>query len=372
MYVRLMLPDQAGCAFYRMIYPGLSVAEVTPADWTVEFCETWKGVTYVTDGPLEGMPVGVNKADIEGLDAVVLQRPLRKFNVEMIDILQTNGVAVIVDVDDDFKHVDRRHMAWRRCQPKYSPQANWAWLEYACSVADMVTVTTPALAERYGSHGRVAVLPNKVPKPMLGTVPGEDRDGRTVGWGGFVGTHPGDLQVTQGQVGLACQDVDARFMCVGSGEMVKKNLQLPDDVEYEVTGAQDFGDYPFKIAELDVGIVPLASTRFNEAKSALKGLEYAAIGVPFVASPTSDYLRVQEDGLGLIASTRKEWRRTVKQLLTDDELRLEMSKAGQEVVREKHLFEDHGWRWAEAWEQAVTNRQRDGKSVIEVASRVPS
>ena len=73
----------------------------------------------------------------------------------------------------------------------------------------------------------------------------------------------------------------------------------------EQTGMIEQELFHAQVAQLDTGIVPLQRSRFNEAKSNLKGLEYAALGVPFVASPTAEYERLAESkfeaGRGTIA-----------------------------------------------------------------------
>ena len=61
------------------------------------------------------------------------------------------------------------------------------------------------------------------------------------------------------------------------------------------------GGYTSSVAELGVGLVPLLDSAFNRAKSWLKGLEYAALGVPFVASPTPEYVKLAGLGAGLLA-----------------------------------------------------------------------
>jgi glycosyltransferase involved in cell wall biosynthesis len=272
--------------------------------------------------------------------------------------MQEHGICVVVDIDDDFSCVDPAHMGWKAYQPKTSPESNREHLRKACAMADLVTCTTPALAKRYASHGRVAVLPNCVPRLMLGAAPREPRDGRTVGWPGYVGTHPHDLEATRGGVGMACRDVGARFLNVGSGRLVAEQLEL-GDVEFAATGGAEFADYAHAIAQFDVGIVPLAATAFNEAKSSLKGLELAAVGVPFVASTTSDYVRIAGEGIGLLAKPKsKEWRRAVKELLAH---RDEYGEAMRAVVAREHVIEDQGWRWIEAWDEAL-KRVREGSA----------
>ena len=51
---------------------------------------------------------------------------------------------------------------------------------------------------------------------------------------------------------------------------------------------------------LDVGLAPLVGSKFNESKSVLKWEEYAALGVPCIASnvpPYSDTLKSGVDGI---------------------------------------------------------------------------
>ncbi len=347
MRVALCLPDEAGCGHYRIRYPGRAAER--------------EGVTatYLTEVPLtlvpdpNGGPPSVGSVEVSDVDVLVLQRPLQRIHAEMIRPLQQKGIAVVVDIDDDFSAIVPPHVSWRHTQPQHNLESNRDWLRLACRCADLVTCTTPALAERYGRHGRVTVLPNFVPEAMLDVSPEENRDGRTVGWAGHVGTHPGDLDVTHGGVAEACRAFGARFRHVGNVEGVQEGLHLRD-VPVVATGPVPFDQYPKELARFDVGIVPLADTVFNRAKSALKGLEYAAVGVPFVASSTCpDYVRIADDGIGLLAKPRsRDWRRKVALLLDHPERIAERTK---DAVRQKYTYEQNGWRWVEAWEQAVEN-----------------
>jgi glycosyltransferase involved in cell wall biosynthesis len=338
MRVWVSLPDKDGCGHYRALWPGQAADS---DDVRVEFIERL-GMTIDEAGHVTDM-------DKPRCDVFVMCRPLRRLNYESIAVMQRKGIAVVVDIDDDFEALDPRHIAFKRSQPKYNRESNRVWLRKACAAADLVTCTTPALAERYGSHGRSAVLPNFIPRRMLGALSEQPRDGRTVGWPGHVGTHPRDLLATRGGVGQACREAGARFVNVGSGAEVVEQLGL-GDVEYEPRGYAEFADYPHAIANFDVGIVPLDDTKFNAAKSALKGLELAAVGVPFVASPTDDYRRINEHGIGLLADWKaKKWRRAVLDLLANRDEYAEQFRAG---VVDQHLLEDNAWRWIEAWDDA--------------------
>lgn len=65
-----------------------------------------------------------------------------------------------------------------RAEPTTNREQNGKWLGVAWERADLVTCSTPALAERYGKHGRVAILPNYVPASYLEIARHNHRPGR--------------------------------------------------------------------------------------------------------------------------------------------------------------------------------------------------
>lgn len=340
MRVTLHPCDDTGCGHYRMYYPGRALA----GELDVRFETEIPGRASRTE-PRRITSVGQVYADV-----VVLQRPMLRLVGEAIPFIRAQGVAVVVDIDDDMGALHPNHVA----HAHMTRDMNGRHLHRACAAADLVTVTTPALAERYGSRGNAVVIPNYVPRSLTDVPRGSD--GRTVGWSGFAGTHPGDLAVTLGGVADAVRDAGARFLSVGPVRGVAEGLGLPEDPSS--TGPVPFEGYPAALALLDVGIVPLLDSKFNAAKSCLKGLEYAALGVPFVASPRADYARLNADGIGLLAGDkRKDWRRRVGQLLADPAAREEVALMGREAVRERHTYETEAWRWAEAWAEAVERRR---------------
>jgi glycosyltransferase involved in cell wall biosynthesis len=295
----------------------------------------------------DGRVVGVLDMDC---DVLVLQRPMHDWMAAAIPFFQRKGVRVVVEIDDDFSTLHPQNTSFRHFHPTRNPFANWHHLADACGKADLVTVTTAALAERYGHHGRVRVLPNYVSARLL-DLP-RDSDGRTVGWAGVVLDHPSDLQATHGGVAMAVEDMDARFLNVGTGDRVQQNLGLRGQVE--ATGWVDMDRYFREITRFDVGIAPLADTRFNQAKSGLKLIEAAACGVPCVASARREYRDLARQGIGVLAGDRaSEWRREVKRLLESPARRDELSEQARQAVRDHHTIETNAWKWAECWESVV-------------------
>lgn len=333
--------DKGGCGHYRMIWPAeVLIAQghdiVINSEINAKFLDYGKGKVEVLNAEVP-----------DGADVVVLQRPLHADVVRLIPHLRDKGAAIVVEIDDDFRHIDANNIAFKRSHPRWSPEHNFKILDQAIALADLVTVSTPRLKEIYGGGSNIIVLPNYVPDWYLDTTAEGPRYG--VGWSGSVLTHPGDLEITRG--GL--RNTPERFRVVGSGKGVRTALGL--DYDPETTEWLDIsGDYQKALATLKVGVVPLKDSLFNHAKSWLKGLEYASVGVPFIASPTEEYESLSKLGAGKLASRARHWEKEVRWLLTDPHYWEERSQEGIEAAK-KLTYTEHAWKWMDAWEQARIN-----------------
>lgn len=286
-------------------------------------------------------------------DVVVMQRILSEERFDTMVALQASGAAVVVEIDDDFHAIHRRNPAWRAANPLNDPGIHRDWLMRACARADLVTVTTPALAQRYAPHGRVRILPNYVPAWYL-DVPGPDDrlDCVTVGWSGSTLTHPDDLEQTGTAIPEVLRATGAALQIVGTGKGVAKALSWDGDVHG--TDWVEIDQYPAAMRRIDVGIVPLARNQFNEAKSSLKGIEFASVGVPFVATPTGPYRELAHDRVGLLADTPAEWYGQVLRLTRDRNLRADLGAVYRQAVADRYTIERNAWKWWDAWTAART------------------
>jgi Glycosyl transferases group 1 len=294
-------------------------------------------------------------------DVLVIQRPMHEKIVNLIDHVQAQGIAVVVEADDDFHTVQANNIAFFQHHPKADPRANFHHFAECVKRADLVTVSTPALVDRYGSHGRIALLRNYVSSDW--TLVPRHNDGHTIGWAGTTLNHPTDLQATRGGVSMAMDDhPDWRFVCVGGGhfpETVWKQLRL-DKERCEVTEWRPLGLHELVMSQFDIGIAPLDDIVFNHAKSWLKGLEYAALGIPFVASDLPEYVRLEKQhGIGVTAPSKsKAWRRRVGDLMSAGEGREALGQAYRTIVASTLTIERNAWRWPEAWQRAIEERRR--------------
>lgn len=293
-------------------------------------------------------------------DVMVFQRVGHPAAVESIPKIQATGTAVVVDMDDDMTCLDPAHPSFYEFHPRYGRWSHRTMAK-ACALADLVTVTSPALARRYAAHGRVAVLPNCVPEKLL-DMP-RSSDGRTVGCTTNPINHPGDLEVMRAGLSMALEQTGARLEHLGAQEEVWEPIRLglgvPED-RFQALGVMEFDDYWQALGRFDVGIAPLRDTAFNAAKSYLKPLEFMARGVAWVGSPRAEYQWLQRDAsVGLLAADRaRSWRSALTWALGDGDWRKEQTERGRAYVAEHATLEGQGWRWQEAWDLAASNRKR--------------
>jgi len=280
-------------------------------------------------------------------DVVVMQRVSLAHLSNGVAMMRAKGVAVVVDMDDDLTKIDPSNPAfWAMHVNGGDKRHNWSNAHRACLDATLVTVSTPALLKVYAPHGRGVVLDNYVPAAYLG-IPHVDSP--VVSWAGSTHSHPTDLlQVGPAIARLAREGITYRG--VGPVEGLRAALGLDEDPE--VTGSVSIEDWPRVVAQIGIGIAPLADTGFNAAKSSLKIKEMMSCGVPWVASPRAEYARVQRaSGVGFLAKTPKDWYRHLKRLAGDEALRAEHSLAGREWMRSQTI-EANAWRWLDAWTHA--------------------
>lgn len=352
MKVLALRADAGGCAHYRILRPAEAVSSYDP---TVQIRV---GTEIEVEAHRNSDLIATVRSVNEDIDLLILQRPLDNAFTAVIEQAQRQGIACVVELDDDFESIHRLNRVWKNVQPSHVKHSNFEWLKRACELADHVTVSTQELA-KYAPHGRVTVLDNYMHETdLLPVNAGSDAEVR-VGWSGTLQVHPTDLQVSKPGLAQAVRDTGAIFSVVGDGEGVREAVGLPKYVQMQHTGWVPLSDYIHTVSEtIDVGVVPLDDITFNRAKSWLKGLEFAAVGKPFVASPLPEYRRLHDDyGIGLLAETPSQWRRLTRSLIEDRDMRVELGSEWQNTVRHSLLYSQHASEWLDAWSQAVEYRR---------------
>jgi glycosyltransferase involved in cell wall biosynthesis len=294
-----------GSADYRLRYPAEALAK---DGYDVEIVD----LSDVED-----------EVEVRQTDVVVVSRPVRKSQADLVEQLAAMDVRVVVDVDDDIEHLVPEHSLVRLRHPAPAPRAGRlppSGRHHGRPCARPTSQYDPVIAQNLAAD----FLADVKPGPM-------DKRAPVLGWFGGLGSHPNDLQQTGHGVWAAMLAGPADLGFVGAVEYAdgsdnlaeyKTRLRVPPTHPIHWRGyTSDPAELWPAVACFDVGLVPLQPCRFNAAKSNLKGIEYAACGVPFVASPTPEYRALAEQGVGLLAETPVQWKRQILALLRDQELR---------------------------------------------------
>lgn len=344
--------DHYGCGHYRLIWAAQAL-QLQGVDVAIMAFGSKSGLqARVRDEP-DGTQKVVGLRVPDDADVVVVQRPAYPLQPAMIEILRSNGIAVVVDMDDDMTCIRPGNVAFDTYRSGSTSGYNWRYASDSCRNATYVTTSTARLQKVYAKHGRGTVIDNYVPEAAL-VKESVDTDG--FGWAGTTLSHPTDLQV-MGNATQKLIDEGYPFRIVGPDRKVKECLRLKETPF--CTGTVDLADWVRTISQTySVGLVPLESSNFNSAKSRLKGIENMAAGIPWVASPREEYRRLhRESGCGLLADTPKDWHSLIKLLLTNATLREEQAQRGRDYMV-KQTIQANAWRWAEAWQTALKLERR--------------
>lgn len=218
------------------------------------------------------------------------------------------------------------------------------------AAAHLVTTSTEHLAGvlRQCTDAPVVVLPNRVPRWLTELPMPVAHDGRLVyAHTGGVSHHRdfGEIAKTL-RAHLQRHGDLVEFAAYGFDSTSRVSSIRGRTRHVPWQGSVD--SYLRSLAGVDVGLAPLRETPFNHSKSALKVMEFGALGVPVIASNVGPYAEYVWHGVtGFLCSTAREWREALDALM-DQGLRLAMGAAGREQARE-HLVEDHAHEWLDAY-----------------------
>lgn len=349
----LVLPaDTGGCGYYRLIFAAEHLRSMGH-DVIIQYPGASAGfeVRFEDD-------IMVDFQLPEDVDVLVMQRISHEWHMQAVPLIRNKGIAVVIDMDDDLSSIHRNNAAYWNYRPRNNRTPfSYKNAQQICRSATYVTVSTPTLMNVYAAHNPGQVLRNYVPERylMIEPVPQEHP---VFGWGGTLQSHPEDLAVC-GRAIKTVVDEGYRFKVVGPGKGIANKLQLA--TEPEATGAVPLFNWPSKLADLTVGLAPLEASSFNRSKSHLKPLEYNSVGVPYIASPREEYrwYHKQAQG-GVLADQAKDWVKAIKQLLTEESYRKELSEQGRAFAATQTI-EENSWRFWEAWSTAY-DIQRKGRS----------
>lgn len=264
---------------------------------------------------------------------------------------QDNGTVMSADCDDDIWHLDKASPNWHDMTAE-----QLSGEERTLRLADLVTTTTRPLAKILSKFNEnVVIIPNYVPGQLLTAkrTANIENPRLIVGWTGSW-SHVGDLQTIDSvlqRYSYEFPDVDLHSVGMNFGDL----LGMPNvrHTEWDANVWQYYCNLDF-----DIGLAPLAYTRFNRSKSWIKAVEYMALGIPIIATDIEPYRDIVQHGVtGFLCKEKRHWLTALRRLTTDEELRRKMSHAAKEAAKD-YIIENNWQKWEETYLAAFERRQK--------------
>ncbi len=247
---------------------------------------------------------------LDGLDRLIVQRaacPTLAQAESLVQACRQRSMPLILDLDDALFALPAEHPEHRRYAPAIPA------IEHLLAAADLRVFSTVTLAaqcrERILSQGLPvgpeSVLANGLDaEAWAGPVrfPRAEAEGplRLLYMGSR--THDGDLALIVPELdALAARDSNAfRLTLVGGlSQPLQRSWLDVVDVPLEARRYPRFVRWLRRLPRHDLGLAPLVRNAFNAAKSDLKPLDYAAMGMPTLCSPEPAYQNLLDACLAL-------------------------------------------------------------------------
>lgn len=279
--------------------------------------------------------------ELHDYDVVFAQR-LAGHSPEWLALCADPNVLTIYDMDDDLLCVDPENAF---CYNIFHPLEEGTRANVLA--ADVVTVSSPGLLERYSKiHPHVVMLPICIPDWML-LDPIPERD-LIVGWAGsmFKSQDWGAPGFRDGLVQYSRLRPDVHFEVRGA-DYVKGMLGAQCTIQPFV-GIHEY----YKNINFSVGLAPLFHSEFNLGKCHTKLIEYGSRGVPTIASAVGQYTEWIEHGVnGFLVEKPEDWLTYLLEL-SNYQLRASMSKAAYETASQWTMSK-HIHTWEEVFEGKI-------------------
>lgn len=336
----------SGCCWYRITVPLTELARHEGYEVTFRSAGNERGNKPIT------------LAEMREHDVIIGQR----FNhyKGMTIWRQARGPfsRLVYEIDDDVFSVTP--VNWQAYHVYSQPEIREAVMHQA-QVADLITVTTGHLAgvmrEETGNEN-VLALPNCVPGWVL-DMERRPRERPALGWAGGA-SHGSDVGLIVSAVRRFLRRFPGWDFQLGGTDFsesflnptgkARKPYPLTDRVVHVpwIPVFERPREY-YETADFDIGLAPLLGTPFDLSKSDVKVLEYAARGIPSIATDCEVYRGFIRHGEnGFLVKRDHEWLKYMSLLAADDALREKMGQAAREDAR-KRTIEANWQLWARAY-----------------------
>ncbi|WP_428483687.1 glycosyltransferase [Rhodopila sp.] len=263
------------------------------------------------------------------------------------------GATLLFDLDDDLLNIPRTHPDARELRPRANV------VRRMLDHADVVWVSTPNLAERLSSIREDAVviengLDERIWNHADAPPPLQVDPVRFLCMG--TSTHDSDFAMIAPALGRLKAEYGDRVSVDVLG--MTSQTDLPAGVNRIGTSIHARQSYPGFVHWMNsvrpawhIGLAPLLDTPFNRSKSAIKAMDYAAMGMVVMASDTPVYQGSITDGPAgqLVPNDAGAWYEALAWMVRDQDLRRSIALRSRAAFLARASLASQGQARRDAW-----------------------
>ena len=316
----------------------------------------------------------LNEADILVLNRIAWNNEIGR----LIQHFKKNGLPVVFDIDDfliDYTQVDL--LRYTNSMPSKQREliiSLMQGLEITMNACDFVTVSTHSLRCEVEKRGSPAfILPNNIGIYALdlakdNLLTKNDHSNEKIIIGYFSGTKTHEKDFMECVEGLRCifQSYSKAELLI-AGHLDLPKLMLPYENRIKSISLMPHDEMLRELAKIDINIAPLEkNNRFTDCKSELKIFEAALFEIPSVASPTSTFSAIIENGKnGFLAESPADWYSSLSLLIREKDLRRKIGKEAKKSISSRFSIKNTVHEAISIYTTAIKGRIRQNKVPFE-------
>lgn len=280
-------------------------------------------------------------------DIIVIQR-INPFGNEILRKAVKHGIKIIYETDDDLLDVNIKNPSYIHIHE------NLDTTQQIIANSNQIVVSTEELANRFIQRGlgNVEIIRNYYLNNILPikSFTADNTNKIKIGYFGTV-THDDDLELIHNVI-LILKDryknknIDIDFEIIGISANNQQDWLKVKKLPYYPMSMESFMAWLSNNIDWDIGIVPLVYNEFNKCKSELKYIEFAALGIPVVASDVDNYKVAIEDGVnGFLANNEQEWVNKISLLIENPMLRNGLVNNARDNILKNYSLSSRVKQW---------------------------
>lgn len=357
-----------GVAYWRMWEPARFLnkrKDIKVTYWTEEKKMSKKGTEWEKLAKTHDVIVSGRTSDPSSL-------------ATLMAIREISQKPIVMEMDDNWWDVDPNSPAFKHWAPGGEA---FHTAEVQCEKSDFFQFSTFPLKKQmcqvFGKHEKSYLAPNLIDfdlwqekEKKYKSMP--KRGMIRLGWGGSC-THYSDFKhilpaltkvmnkypnvefVNRGMKAdfFVYSECKREYDKLMGFDVTRQKSPLPLD-RVKVLQGCNFMVWPDAVARMgiDIAIVPLVDSKFNQAKSNCRYLEFSALGIPGVYSPVYPYSKTIKDGVdGFLPSFNRteKWVECLSELIENESKRKEMGEAAKQKCFEEYSLQKNVHKWADMY-----------------------